>query len=310
MPAPRVRTSYKVTVIGAPHESALRDAYHYFLRLTWPRALGVLVAAYLALNTVFALAYLLVGGVTHMQAGSFLDAYAFSVQTLGTIGYGTMSPETRAAQALVTLESVSALLFTALSTGLLFAKFSQPVGRVAFATYATVAPMDGVPTLMVRVGNERGNAIVDAQVRLVAMRTVKTREGVTFYRMEDLAPRRDRTPAMNRSWTVMHTLDERSPLHGATPASLASDETELMVSLVGVDDTSYQPVHARAIYENQQILFGARHADVLSETADGNVVLDVGRFDEVVGTAATADFPYAWTPPAAGSPRGTSPNQP
>jgi inward rectifier potassium channel len=244
-----------------------------------------------------------------MRPGSFLDAYAFSVQTLGTIGYGTMSPETRAAQALVTLESVSALLFTALSTGLLFAKFSQPVGRVAFATYATIAPMDGVPTLMIRVGNERANAIVDAQVRLVVMRTVKTREGVTFYRMEDLAPRRDRTPAMNRSWTVMHALDERSPLHGATPESLARDETELMVSLVGVDDTSYQPVHARAIYENHQILFGARHADVLSETPDGNVVLDVRRFDEVVGTAATDDFPYAWTPAAAGSPRGTPPTQ-
>lgn len=306
MPARSFRSSYKVTVIGAPRESALRDAYHYFLRLTWPRALALLVAAYLALNTVFALAYLLVGGVSHMKPGSFFDAYAFSVQTLGTIGYGTMSPETRAAQALVTLESVTALLFTALATGLLFAKFSQPVGRVAFATYATIAPMDGVPTLMVRVGNERGNAIVDAQVRLVLMRTVKTREGVTFYRMEDLAPRRDRTPAMNRSWTVMHALDERSPLHGATPASLARDEAELMVSLVGVDDTSYQPVHARAIYESHQILFGARHADVLSETTDGDVVLDVRRFDEVVGTAATEEFPYAWTPATKGEGEGLS----
>lgn len=310
MSAPRVRTSYKVTVIGAPHESALRDAYHYFLRLTWPRALGLLVAAYLALNAVFAVGYMLVGGVAHADPRSFFDGYSFSVQTLGTIGYGAMYPETRAAQALVMLESVAALLFTALSTGMLFAKFSQPVGRVAFATYATVAPMDGVPTLMVRVGNERGNAIVDAQVRLVAMRTVKTREGVTFYRMEDLTPRRDRTPAMNRSWTVMHALDERSPLHGATPESLARDETELMVSLVGVDDTSYQPVHARAIYESHQVLFGARHADVLSETPEGDVVLDVRRFDELVGTAATEDFPYAWTPSAAGSPRGTSPNQP
>ncbi|MFO0628040.1 MAG: ion channel [Polyangiales bacterium] len=299
MSPPRGRATYKVTVVGAPHESALRDAYHFFLRVTWPRALGLLVAAYLGLNAVFAVGYVLLGGVAHAAPGSLFDAYSFSVQTLGTIGYGAMYPETRAAQALVMLESVVALLFTALSTGLLFAKFSQPVGRVAFASYVTVAPMDGVPTLMVRVGNERGNAIVDAQVRLVLMRTVKTREGVTFYRMEDLAPRRDRTPAMNRSWTVMHPLDARSPMHGATPESLAREEAEVMVSLVGVDDTSYQPVHARTIYEAHQVLFGARHADVLSETPEGDVVLDVRRFDEVVGTAATEDFPYAWTPPAA-----------
>ena len=154
--------------------------------------------------------------------------------------------------------------------------------------------MDGAPTLMFRVGNERGNHIVEAQVRVVVVRTVRTKEGVTFYRMEDLPLRRDRSPAMNRSWTVMHVIDERSPLHGATPESLARDEVEFLVTLVGTDDTSYQPVHARRTYEHTALAWGARHADVLSEAPNGDLVLDVRRFHELVAMEASEGFPYTW----------------
>jgi inward rectifier potassium channel len=289
--------SYQIHVIGAPRQPWLRDQYHVFLRLTWPRALAALVALYLAVNAVFAVAYFAVGGVAGARPGSYFDAFSFSVQTLGTIGYGAMFPHSAAAHVVVTIESVAGLLVTALSTGLVFAKFSQPGGRIAFARHAVVAPMDGVPTLMFRVGNERGNVIVEAQVRVVLVRTVRTREGVTFYRMEDLPLRRDRSPAMNRSWTVMHTIDGSSPLKGVTPEALARDEIEFLMTLVGVDDTSYQPVHARHTYEAASVVWGARHADVLSERADGDLVLDVGRFHDLVPADPTEDFPYAWTDP-------------
>ncbi len=286
--------SYQIHVVGAPRQPLLRDAYHLFLRMTWPRALASLVALYVLVNALFALAYTLVGGVAGARPRSYFDAFSFSVQTLGTIGYGAMYPRTIAAQSLVIIESVAGLLVTALATGLVFAKFSQPGGRIAFAHYATIAPMDGVPTLMIRVGNERGNIIVEAQVRVVIVRTVRTLEGVTFYRMDDLPLRRDRSPAMNRSWTVMHTIDDASPLKGATPDTLERDEIEFMVSLIGVDDTSYQPVHARRNYEHTQVAWGARHSDVLSEREDGHLVLDVRRFHELTPTDATEEFPYEW----------------
>lgn len=287
-------TSYEIRVVGAGRESFFRDAYHAFLRLSWPRALAALVAFYLAVNTVFAALFAAVGGIAGARDGSYFDAFSFSAQTLGTIGYGAMYPRSLAAQLVVVMESVCGMLVTALSTGLLFAKFSQPVGRVAFATRATIAVMDGVPTLMLRLGNQRRNHIVEAQVRVVLTHTVKTLEGVTFYRMEDLALRRDRSPAMTRSWTVMHPLDGASPLRGATPESLAAEEAELMVSLVGTDETTSQPVHARRVYEHTRIAWGARHADVLSETPDGDIVLDVRRFDELVATAPSEGFPYRW----------------
>ena len=282
---------YKVVTVGAPRVT-LRDFYYQFLRLGWPAALTSIVVIWLGINAVFAALYLAVGGVAGSRARSFWDAFCFSVQTMGTIGYGSMYPTSVAANTIMVAESVTSLIVTAVATGLVFAKFSRSTARVAFARNAAIAPMDGVPSLMVRVGNERGNSILEATARLVLMRTEVLKEGTTFYRMVDLPLLRDRSPAMARSWTVVHPIDDKSPLYGATPESLAKAEAEIIVSLVGMDDTYLQPVHARTRYLHTEIAWGARHADVLSEDGDGNLVLDVRRFDEMLPTAAIEGFPY------------------
>jgi inward rectifier potassium channel len=280
-----------VTVIGAPRQR-LRDVYHVFLRTSWPAALSFIVVVYLGLNLLFGLAYLLLGGITNARPHSLWDAFCFSVQTMGTMGYGAMYPSSIAANVIVVTESVTSLLVTAVATGLVFAKFSRSTARVAFSKHVVIGPMDGVPTLMLRVGNERGNAILEATIRVAMMRTEHHKEGTVFYRMIDLKLTRDRSPAMARSWTVLHTIDESSPLWGATPESLAKNEVEILANLVGTDDTSLQPVHARRQYADREIVWGARHADVLSEDDAGNLVLDVRRFHEVVPTAPIAGFPY------------------
>jgi inward rectifier potassium channel len=282
--------SYKIRVVGARHLSG--DWYHGLLRTPWAVLVAFIAAAFLGINALFALAYLWGGGVAHARPGSFLDAFYFSVQTMGTVGYGAMYPESDVANAVMVAESVVSLIVTALATGLVFSKFARPLGRVAFSRHAVVSLMDGVPTLMMRVGNERGNTIVEATVHVTISRTTRTAEGTMFYRLIDLPLARDRSPAVARSWTIMHPIDEKSPLLGATPETFAREEIELLVTLSGTDDTSYQPVHARHTYEHTDILWGARHADVLSETPDGDMLLDVRRFHEVVPTVPTASFPY------------------
>ena len=284
-------TEDEVRVVGAPTRP-LRDVYHAFLRASWPLALGVIVAAYVALNAVFAVAYMLLGGVAHARARSFADAFYFSVQTMGTIGYGAMYPETRAANLLVVMESVTGLLVTAVATGLVFSKFSLATSRIVFAEHAVIGPMDGVPTLMIRLGNERSNRIIEATVRVSMVRTERTREGMLFYRMCDIQLTRERSPALSRSWTAMHCITPASPLHGHTPASIKTDEVELFVTVSGTDDTSLQLVHARHKYTDEAIVWGARHADVLSEAPDGVLVLDLRRFHELTPTEKTEVFPY------------------
>jgi inward rectifier potassium channel len=285
-----------VVIIGAP-KTTLRDFYYLFLRVRWSGAIASIVIAYLALNALFAGAYLLTDGIANANRGSFFDAFCFSVQTMGTIGYGAMYPTTHAANIIMILESVTSLIVTALATGLVFAKFSRSNARVAFSRHAVIGPMDGVPTLMLRVGNERGNQILEATIRVSLVRTEITKEKTKFYRMYDLQLARERSPAMSRSWTVLHTIEPRSPLFGATPETIARDEIELLVTLVGTDDTSMQPVHARRRYLENEIVWGARHADILEEDSEGNIVLDIRRFHDILPTEPVEGFPFPVPPP-------------
>jgi inward rectifier potassium channel len=211
---------------------------------------------------------------------------------MGTIGYGAMYPVSAAANTIMTVESVVGLIATALVTGIVFARFSQSTGQLVFSDRAVISPMNGVPTLAFRVGNDRASTVFEARVRASIIVTEKTAEGVTFYRLRDLVLSRDNSMALARSWTVMHPIDDKSPLHGATPESCNADELELVVTVVGTDDTSLQPVHGRARYVSSDLVWGARLADVLSELPDGRIQLDVGQFDAIVTTEPTSDFAY------------------
>jgi len=272
--------SYEIRVLGA-QAHPLRDFYHALLRWSWSRTFAVLAAVFLGANAAFALAYLGTGGIAHARPGSFADAFVFSVQTMGTIGYGALYPAGAGAHVLVVLESFVGLALTALVTGLVFAKFSLPTGRLVFSRDAVVSAMNGVPTLSFRIGHDRGNQIVDAQVRVSLTRTERTTEGRTFYRQIDLALARERILSLSRSWNVLHPIDDRSPLQGADAARLEADEVELQVLVVGLDDTTMQPVHGTHRYLASRIRFGMRHADVLSEAPDGALVLDVRKFHDL-----------------------------
>src|SRR3954464_6721113 len=156
---------YEIRVVG-DRATPLRDFYHALLQLPWGATITAISVSFLVTNAVFAFGYLAVGGVSHATPQSFRDAFFFSVQTMGTIGYGAMFPESVGANLVVVVESIVSLLLTALSTGLVFAKFSRSRGRFSFTRQAVISPVDGTPTLTVRVGNERGNQIVDAQIRI------------------------------------------------------------------------------------------------------------------------------------------------
>jgi inward rectifier potassium channel len=283
---------YEIRIVGQ-RRTPLRDFYHALLRLPWWATISAISGAFLAANAIFALAYLLVGGVEHAAHASFADAFFFSVQTMGTIGYGAMYPGSTAANLVVTAESIVSLLLTAMSTGIVFAKLSRSTARCVFTRRAVISPGDGMPTLMFRLGNERGNQIVDAKIRVTLYRTERTSDGRAYYRLLDLRLVRDQALSLFRSFNVVHVIDETSPLRGETPESLAVNEVELQVMMIGLDDVTMQSVHARHNYFAKDIVWGARLADVLSETPDGNLVLDLRRFHDVVPTAPTEEFPYS-----------------
>ena len=282
---------YEIRIVGA-RATPLRDFYHARLRLPWWVTIAAISGSFLFANGLYAVAYLVVGGVAHAEPASFRDAFFFSVQTMGTIGYGAMFPESTGANWVVVAESITGLTLTALATGLVFAKFSRSTARLMFTRHAVIAPMDGKPTLMFRLGNQRGNQIVDARIRVVMLRSERTAEGDKFYRMLDLRLTRERSLSLSRSWNAMHVIDRDSPLYGETPASMVGKEIELQVLVVGLDDASMQTVRGTHHYFTHDILWGRRLADVLREVDGEHLVLDLNKFHDLVPTKPTPDFPY------------------
>jgi inward rectifier potassium channel len=271
---------YEIRIVG-DRTSVLRDFYHLLLRRRWWVTLAVISGTFLAANAIFALVFLIVGGVGGAQPGSFRDAFFFSVETMGTIGYGAMFPQSVGANVVMAIESVTGLTLTALATGLVFAKFSRSTARMVFSRHAVVSNVGGVPTLMFRLGNQRGNQIVDAQMRVVMIRTETLPEGGTFYRMLDLPLTRQRALSLSRSWNALHVIDGQSPLQGENAQTLVEKEIEMQILVVGLDDITMQTVHAQHRYFAKDILWDHKLADVLSETPDGHLLLDLRRFHDV-----------------------------
>ena len=261
--------------------SIFTDLYHRLLTDSWPTLLGFILAAYVFANSIFALIYWIDGGVAGARRGSFSDMFFFSVQTMATIGYGRMSPTTFLSNAVMSFEALFGLVGLALMTGLVFAKFSLPTARVRFSNLAVVSRHNGEPTLMFRMANLRANRIVEATIHVALTRVEKTVEGETVRRWYDLAMQRERSALFALSWTAQHRIDQASPLFGATRESLTSQDAGLTVSIIGLDETFSQTVHARHFYAADAILFGKRLVDIMTFTPGAGAAVDYAHFDDV-----------------------------
>jgi inward rectifier potassium channel len=275
----RQQAGYTIWVRGA-ERTLLRDAYHTFLRLRWSVSIALIALGYMIVNLIFAIVYFIVGGVDGLHEGSFFDALVFSVQTLGTIGYGVMHPSSHAANVVMICESIVGIIVTALITGLIFSKFSRATGRVRFSTHAVICMHDGTPALMFRIGNQRSNLIVDASIHVVMSKTMTTAEGKQFYRLYDLKLTRERVNGLRRGWNAIHIIDAASPLYGLDAEAITAAECELDVSIVGLDDVTMQTVHALHQYSDKQIRFACRFADTLTVLSNGDMYLDLTKFDD------------------------------
>ncbi len=259
-----------------------RDPYHLLLTLPWHGFLALIIVGYFASNFLFALLYLAGGDcIANARPGSFSDAFFFSVQTMDTIGYGTLYPRTFYANIVVTVESLIGLLGVAMGTGLAFARFSRPTARVLFSRVAVIAPFDGVPTLMFRAANQRRNQIVEAQMRVRLVRDEVNLEGEFMRRFHDLKLVRSQNPVFSLSWTAMHPIDEHSPLYGVKAETLAETETMLVITLSGLDETVSQIIHARHSFVAKEILWNMGFVDIVSKTEEGHRFIDYSRFHDV-----------------------------
>lgn len=257
------------------------DFYHGVLTASWPGFVARLAILFLIVNLFFAILYVSDrGGIINARPGSFADAFFFSVQTLGTLGYGVMAPRTLYTNILVTAESFAGILIIALFAGMIFARFSRPFARVVFSKNAVVTTFDGVPMLMFRAANQRGNSILDASATVSLASNYTTREGDVLRRFQELKLVRSSNPLFALSWTVMHPIDESSPLHNLGLAEMIERDIQIVVMLGGMDETIADRIYARHSYLPEEILWHHRFVDVISVTPAGQRLVDLDRFHD------------------------------
>jgi inward rectifier potassium channel len=265
----------------------LRDPYHLAVTLTWPQFLAALFVLYLSVNIVFATLFWLVpGSVANARLGSFADAFFFSIETLATVGYGEMYPATGYGRLVAGSEIVCGLAFTAILTGLTFVRFSRPRAKFIFAANPVVAMHKGEPTLMVRIGNGRATGLADARAQLNVLLNETAEDGNVLHRVQELRLERAHIPIFPLFWTLMHVLDERSPLHGYDAARAIKASAQVFVLLEAHDPTVATTVHEIRNYAAQDIRFGMRYQDAVTTAADGTPVLDltkIGALEPDVG---------------------------
>lgn len=243
---------------------------------------SVMGGAFLALNGLFGFLFWIdPGGLTGARPWSFADAFFFSVQTFGTMGYGFMAPKSLWTNWTVTAEVFVAIFFLAVATGLMFARISRPTARIMFSKIAVITPYEGVPTLMIRAANRRRNMVVEAEASLNVLLTATTAEGVVMRRFEALPLIKPSTPLFALTWQMMHAIDETSPLFGETRESLIAKSAEILVILKGLDETFVTTIHSRRSYLPEDIVWGARFADIFSMTPEGRRLIDFAKFDQV-----------------------------
>ncbi|MGK7940948.1 MAG: ion channel [Crocosphaera sp.] len=256
-----------------------RDPYHLLLNIPWKYFIVLMAIFYLFFNGSFALAYFLGSdGIENAVKGSFSDAFFFSVHTFSTIGYGNMYPTTLYTHILVTLEAFVSLLGLALITGLAFARFSQSNAKILFSNVVVVLPYDNVPTLMLRVSNQRKNYILEAKMRVYLMWDEVSKEGDFLRKVHELKLIRDHHPTLAMTWTVMHAIDKNSPLFGVNLETLKRKKAMLLTSFSGVDESIAQTMYARSSYGFRDILWNHQFLDVIYHTPDGHRYLDLSFF--------------------------------
>jgi inward rectifier potassium channel len=263
-------------------ESLWEDAFHRLLRISWKRFFAITTGFYFLLNLIFAALFALrPGDIANIQAGDFLSYYAFSIQTMATVGYGFFNPQTPYAHVLVTIECIVGMFFTALLTGLLFAKFSRAPARIVFSENVLYTTFNGKPALELRLGNIRANRVFEGRATLTALKDEVSTEGEKLRRLYDLKLMRANTPVFTLSWTLYHVIDEESPVYGISLEEMIKNRWELIASFVGIDQDISQSVVANTIYRADHIVRARKFVDMIQIEDDGRRVIDYSKIHEI-----------------------------
>jgi inward rectifier potassium channel len=280
LPPPRIDLRGFSAVKVGVHRFSLADPYYFVLSMRWSTFLTVVLAVFLAANLLFAALYWAApGSVANTRPGAFADAFFFSIETLATVGYGVMTPATLYGHLVASMEIFVGMFLTALATGAFFARFARPSARMVFSETAVVAPYEGGRALMMRLASRRLQGISEVSARLHYFRNEPTSEG-RFRRFDELKLVRSSMPVLSLSWTLIHVIDDASPLWGMTEERLDVEAPVIMLSIRGFDEAISSAINDRQTYRRGDLRIDHSFVDILRDLPDGMIELDITRIHD------------------------------
>ena len=265
--------SFNVTRMGTDFHP--KDIYQFLVNLSWTKFFGLAVIAYILFNALFGFIYFLIGlqslkgTVSSTDLQNYLSCFFFSVQTSTTIGYGGIIPEGVLANSIVTIEAMAGVLAFALITGLLYGRFSHPFSRILYSENAIIAPYKGINSLQFRIVNQRNNNLKDIEAKVMAILVDKDFNRKYY----DMKLERYNVDFFALSWTVVHPIDEDSPVFGKSLEELEERQFEMLILIKGYDETFNQVVHSRYSYTFDEIVWGAKFVRSFNTNSDGDIIL-------------------------------------
>jgi len=260
--------------------------YLFMINASWLVFSALIFGGFIIANVVFAFIYLKLG-IQHLQGADlstplsrFLSAFFFSAQTFTTVGYGRISPDGVLTSLVASLQALLGLMALAIGTGLLFGRFSRPAARLAFSQQMVVAPYQSGTSLQFRVANRRSNNLMEVEAR-VMLSTVEPSEEGLVRKYKYLTLERHAVQFLPLSWTIVHPIDQDSPLWGKEPEDLVRRQAEFLITIKAFDDTFFQTVHVRHSYRHDEVVWGARFAPAFEPDAQGEMVLDLGKLSAI-----------------------------
>ncbi len=260
--------------------------YHWLLEMSWIKFNGVVLLAYIFVNLIFASLYMMIG-VEHLGGISgtnfldkFLDAFFFSGQTITTVGYGVIHPIGFWASTISLIESMAGLLGFALATGLLYGRFSRPNAKLLYSKIAVIAPYRGITAFEFRIANARKNQLIDIEAQILL--TMKESESKNVARKYySLRLERSRVNFLPLTWTIVHPIDDESPLKDLTPEDLKESKAEFLILIKAYDETFSQSVHSRTSYTIEELIWNAQFSNIYNESEKGTTTVDMNKFNEI-----------------------------
>ncbi|HWD89238.1 MAG TPA: ion channel [Mucilaginibacter sp.] len=262
------------------------DNYHKLITMSWSKFWLLILLCYCVINVLFAFIYMgigiqnLNGAEGHTLYEHFWDAFFFSAQTISTVGYGHISPKGMATNSVAALESMMGLLAFALATGLLYGRFSRPSAKIVYSKNLLVSPyLENNRGLMFRLANLRRTTLIDLEIEIIFSFNEDV-NGKILRRFYQLELERKKVSILTMNWTIVHPLDEKSPLRDMTQDDLQRTQASFAILLKAFDDTFSQTVHTRTSYQHHDIVWGARFKPAFDRDDDGRLVLDLSKISD------------------------------